>query len=75
MSEGLDRSPAERRPVGRPRVDPATKTETLSVRLARADFERLREIARREDRPLTTQCRVIIREALAQRAADRCESR
>ena len=75
MAERRDLSPAGRRSVGRPHVDPATKTETLSVRLSRGDFEKVRALARREDRPITTQCRVIIRGALAHLGATADEAR
>jgi hypothetical protein len=50
--------------VPHPKLDPQNPTEVLSVRLSRPDYERVRELARREDRPVTTQCRRLIKEAL-----------
>ena len=55
--------------MARPRVDPSQKTETLSVRLSRVDFERVRDLARQQDRPITTQARRLIREALTHAAS------
>ena len=52
--------------MARSRIDPTSpiKTEVLSVRLARADYERVRQLARDADRPTTSQCRVLIKTAL-----------
>ena len=49
------------------RIDPSSdgnRIAVLSVRLSRADYLKDRDLARREDRPVTTQCRHLIRTAL-----------
>lgn len=53
----------------RRRLDPTQKTETLSVRVTRADFEKIKQIADDEDRPITSEARRLILAGLAQRAA------
>ena len=45
-------------------ISAPVKSEVVSVRLARADYEHVRYIARASDRPITTQCRVLIKTAL-----------
>jgi hypothetical protein len=65
--EGDDRQATGHQPevrVPHPKLDPENPTEVLSVRLSRRDYERVRELARREDRPVTAQARRLIKEAL-----------
>ena len=50
--------------VAHPKVHPDHPTEVLTVRLSRPDYEKVRDIARAEDRPVTTQCRHLIKRAL-----------
>lgn len=50
--------------MAHPKVHPDHPTEILSVRLSKPDYQRLKDVARAEDRPLTTQARKFIREAL-----------
>ncbi len=49
-----------------PKINPDEKTEVLSVRVSRSDFERLRDLARAEDRPTCAQARHLIREGLSE---------
>ena len=57
--------------MARPKLDPArqNKTQTLSVRLTRADYERVKQLAQSADHPITSQVRKMIRVALGRHAA------
>ena len=52
-----------------PKLDPTqhNKAVTLSVRLTRADYERVKQLAQHAERPITSEVRRLIRAALAQR--------
>ena len=47
-----------------PKLDPNAATEVLSVRVSRPVYEKLRDRAREGYRPITTEARKIITEAL-----------
>ena len=54
-----------RRPVGRPRLNPRHHTVVLNIRVTEGDLERLRVVARREDRPVSAQGRRLLLAGLA----------